>query len=585
MDMQPLRSKYLIGEPFARSGTGLVQRGRDAAGDEVVVKTIHAELIQNPQVYAAMLQLWPVFHGLRGPNLVTVREMVTEGDTMALVMDAVPGVDLAGHLHENGPLLPGEIARIGADLADALARAHGLNIVHGDLKPSNVLMEGPQRVPRIGDFQVAWTLLGTRGLSREQSVPYAAPELLQGGWPTGASDVYSLGVLLYEMSCLVTPFAADAVRDVVFGHTSRHPGMPNGIPEELWNLVLRMIDKVPANRPTAGDVAAALRGMAERLVVLPAAERLTRPPAGIAIGAKMSVPAMPTAFPPPPRTKGKPVARRIVAVTAAVAVVGAGIWFVSGRSGESAGPPAGEAATASAATSSARTTGARSATPTQTSAGRSMPELVGLRLGEARDLLPASVKVENKEVFDPQAADGTVTAQDPEPGTAMPATVTLTVARPLVKVYLDAQDPANGYWDEAPAVVGVAGQTLPHSLVDRISRCSDPESVEYALSRGYRKLVVKAGLTDDSADAALEVQLEVFADDRQVHSVVVRYNEIAAIDLDMTGVARLKFLWQPTTPEDGCDTSRLALGEAALLGAAGEVPTSGLRPTETTTTG
>lgn len=587
MDMEPLRSKYVVGgEPIGSGTTGEVQRGRSESGQDVAIKLLRPELVASDKAYAGILQVVAALTALTGPNLVRVREPYTGSDTLAVVMDYVPGGDLAKFLAETGPMLPMEIARVGEGIASALALAHNSNVVHGDLKPSNVLMEGEgsSRVPKVTDFQIAWTVFGG---PNPKSLPYTAPEVLIGGAATAASDVYSLGVVLYEMCCTVTPFASDLDRQVRFGHSSRAPGMPDGVPLELWNVISRMLAKLPAERPHATQVAEALHALVEPLSFHPAARRLTVPPEATSFGPVPVADSLPNAWPipAPPSRRRTPMARRAAVVFGVVAVLGTAVWLFTGTGEQTEPVNSSTGATGPVATTTTAPQAQRSSAPPSPAELKTMPDLIGQSLGAARDVLPKSVRIETEEVLDTNTKNGTVLKQDPEPGAALGASVKLTVAQTYAIQYLDTMTPASGQWDRAE-VAALAGAPVPHAVIDGLNRCTDLRTVEYALSRGYRKFTAKAGITDDSSDAALEVRLEVFADNRPVFEGMVRYNEIAAIDVDVTQVARLKFQWQPVPDKNTCGNgATLALGEAALLGIENQMPTSGTpRPSTAVTT-
>jgi len=130
-------------------------------------------------------------------------------------------------------------------------------------------------------------------------------------------------------------------------------------------------------------------------------------------------------------------------------------------------------------------------------------------------------------------------------------------------------------------VTALSGKQYLHAvkrLVDNY--CYQTGSVEYNLSRGYRRLLGTTGIEDNAEDATLRVQLEVFADGRLVATIPAGYGEPAPVDVDITGALRLKLQWEVTGGVRDCNSGYLAIGEARLLGLPSEVPS-----TTATTTG
>jgi serine/threonine-protein kinase len=322
----------------------------------------------------------------------------------------------------------------------------------------------------------------------------------------------------------------------------------------------------------------------------PVADQLTVPPPGRPMGneAETLLPgSFPRSAPPPARgttMRKLRVAGALVAV-AAVAATGAYLYTSGGKDEANTGGSGGSGgATGTSTVTSTRSTSS-TVTSTRVTQLTEMPDLVGKLLGQARDALPVTLDVAVEEVFDNTKPDGTVTKQDPAPGAPVGKQVTLSVARPAYTVYLDSLHPTSGSWANSNQgeIVGMSGKPYPHSLFDRVHTCSDKASVEYNLSKGYRRFVATSGMSDDSAYADLQVQFEIFADEgRLLKTATVKVGEVVDFDLDVTNVLRLKIQWQPARSTKGCYTSNAwVLGDAKLLGIAGEVPTSGLPPTST----
>ncbi len=151
------------------------------------------------------------------------RDLVVEGDLLALVMDLIDGPDLHRYLRENGPLTPVAAALLTAQIADALAASHADGVVHRDLKPANVLLDERDGAmhPMLTDFGIA-RLADSPGLTRTHEFvgtpAYVAPESAEGRPQTSAVDIYGAGILLYELVTGRPPFARR--------HRARSPAPP-----------------------------------------------------------------------------------------------------------------------------------------------------------------------------------------------------------------------------------------------------------------------------------------------------------------------------------------------------------------------
>ncbi|GAA4295916.1 hypothetical protein GCM10023086_09240 [Streptomyces venetus] len=282
--MRPVGSKYLLEEPLGRGATGTVWRARqretagaEAAvpgqpGETVAIKVLKEELASDADVVMRFLRERSVLLRLTHPNIVRVRDLVVEGDLLALVMDLVEGPDLHRYLRENGPFTPVAAALLTAQIADALAASHADGVVHRDLKPANVLLqqyEG-QMHPLLTDFGIA-RLADSPGLTRTQEFvgtpAYVAPESAEGRPQTSAVDIYGAGILLYELVTGRPPFAGSSALEVLHQHLSAEPRRPSTVPDPLWTIIERCLRKNPDERPSAENLARGLRVVAEGIGV------------------------------------------------------------------------------------------------------------------------------------------------------------------------------------------------------------------------------------------------------------------------------------------------------------------------------
>ncbi|MFF8829874.1 serine/threonine-protein kinase [Streptomyces sp. NPDC015131] len=277
--MRPVGSKYLLEEPLGRGATGTVWRARqretagaEAAvpgqpGETVAIKVLKEELANDADVVMRFLRERSVLLRLTHPNIVRTRDLVVEGDLLALVMDLVDGPDLHRYLRENGPLSPVAASLMTAQIADALAASHADGVVHRDLKPANVLLaERDGRMhPMLTDFGIA-RLADSPGLTRTHEFvgtpAYVAPESAEGRPQTSAVDVYGAGILLYELVTGRPPFAGGTALEVLHRHLSEEPRRPSTVPGPLWTVIERCLSKDPGRRPGAENLARGLRTVA-----------------------------------------------------------------------------------------------------------------------------------------------------------------------------------------------------------------------------------------------------------------------------------------------------------------------------------
>ncbi|MFF4539554.1 serine/threonine-protein kinase [Streptomyces aureus] len=277
--MRPVGSKYLLEEPLGRGATGTVWRARqretagaEAAvagqpGETVAIKVLKEELASDADIVMRFLRERSVLLRLTHPNIVRVRDLVVEGDLLALVMDLIDGPDLHRYLRENGPFSPVAAALLTAQIADALAASHADGVVHRDLKPANVLLkqEAGQMHPMLTDFGIA-RLADSPGLTRTHEFvgtpAYVAPESAEGRPQTSAVDIYGAGILIYELVTGRPPFAGESALEVLHQHLSAEPRRPSTVPDPLWTVIERCLRKNPDQRPSAENLGRALRAVA-----------------------------------------------------------------------------------------------------------------------------------------------------------------------------------------------------------------------------------------------------------------------------------------------------------------------------------
>ncbi|MBR7839083.1 serine/threonine protein kinase [Actinospica durhamensis] len=263
-------SRYTVTRVIGRGTCGTVWAGRGPDG-AVAIKLLHDDLTADQTLIARFVQERTVLTSLRHPRIVGVRDLVVDGNDLALVMDLISGSDLRERLERRGPLAPAEAVSVCRDIADALAAAHARGVVHRDVKPENVLLD-ESGVARLTDFGIARLVDGPRRTRATRIVgtpDYLAPEVIEGCPPTPAVDVYALATVLFELLTGWSPFGGGHPGAVLRRHVTepapRVPGMPKG-PADLLE---RCLAKSPAVRLSAAEFSAQLAACLPALAGLP----------------------------------------------------------------------------------------------------------------------------------------------------------------------------------------------------------------------------------------------------------------------------------------------------------------------------
>jgi serine/threonine protein kinase len=238
----------------------------------VAVKLLKPEYTANRDALERVRQEILLSRDIAHPNIVRVYHLASfEGGTY-LTMQWINGGTLADSLSERTPMPPSEVLTIATKLASALAEAHSRNVLHRDIKPGNILIDEDGE-PYLADFGLA-RLIGEHGLTRHGvfvgTPHYASPEQVTLERLDERSDIYSLGLLIFEMATGRRPFEADTVAEVLALQRSAQPPDPRsvapGVPGELAALTLRCLAKDPSDRvANARELEEALRRIAEGL--------------------------------------------------------------------------------------------------------------------------------------------------------------------------------------------------------------------------------------------------------------------------------------------------------------------------------
>jgi eukaryotic-like serine/threonine-protein kinase len=262
-----LGGRYRLDEQLASGGMAQVWRGTDEVlRRAIAVKILHQHLADDETFVARFRHEAIAVARLSHPAIVNVYDTCSDDGVEAIVMELVRGRTLRQRLDE-GPVDPWMAANIAAQVCGALAVAHSAGLVHRDIKPANILLSEDGRV-KVGDFGIA-KAAESADLTQEGSflgtAKYLAPEQVEAGPVDGRTDLYSLGVVLYEMLCGRVPFEGDSSSSTALARLHSDPQRPRlvkpGIPRELESITMRLLARSPGDRyPTAIDVRAALLG-------------------------------------------------------------------------------------------------------------------------------------------------------------------------------------------------------------------------------------------------------------------------------------------------------------------------------------
>jgi serine/threonine-protein kinase len=258
--------RYEVIEAIGAGGMGRVYRVEDKkVGQEIALKLIRPEIASNERSVERFRQELKTARMISHRNVCRMFDLGEDMGTYFITMEYVPGEDLRSFLRRSKRLSMATVVDIGKQISDGLAEAHRLGIVHRDLKSSNIMIDREGNA-RIMDFGIA-RLLSAKGITAAGiavgTPDYMSPEQVEGKEADGRSDIYSLGIILYEMAAGRVPFEADTAYAVGYKHTHERPLSPRAlnpqIPEDLNALILKCLEKAPEERPqTAGDLRAEL---------------------------------------------------------------------------------------------------------------------------------------------------------------------------------------------------------------------------------------------------------------------------------------------------------------------------------------
>ncbi len=276
-----LAGRFELGDLLGVGGFAAVYRARDL----VLERDVAIKVLEVPDDAAALersLDEAKLVATIEHPNIVPLYEVGREQGLVFLVMRYYPDGSLARLLETRHQLPPAEVARLGAEVAEALDTAHQRGVVHLDIKPDNILLDAGRRAA-VTDFGIAQAIgdTGPDGYVSEGTPHYMSPEHVSGDALSGRSDIYALGVVLYEAATGRTPVSGTTAQQVMANQVRQAvPSISSLVPEfpiALNDVIMRALAKDPALRwQSSKELAAALRDLIGSDRLLPPAELAKR---------------------------------------------------------------------------------------------------------------------------------------------------------------------------------------------------------------------------------------------------------------------------------------------------------------------
>ncbi len=253
---QLIAKRYLVISLVASGGMASVYLANDQVLErKVALKVIHPHLAKDKSFVDKFQREAKMAAQLSHPNLVNVFDQGADGDVIFLVMEYVPGITLRDAMNDFGALDSKKALEIIEPLTEALAAAHSAGILHRDLKPENVFLSDGGKV-KLGDFGLAREISEhTQTGSVVGTVAYLSPELVLRGQADARSDIYSLGVMIFEMLTGKQPYQGEQAVQVAYQHANENIPAPSsvepGVPELLDEIVLWSTARNPSDRPAS----------------------------------------------------------------------------------------------------------------------------------------------------------------------------------------------------------------------------------------------------------------------------------------------------------------------------------------------
>jgi eukaryotic-like serine/threonine-protein kinase len=260
-DTPLLNNRYQLEKSIGTGGMAIVYRARDLMLERnVAIKILREDFSADPTFRERFRQEAKAAANLYHPNIVTIHDFGLDSGKFFIVMENVPGKDLKSILQQRGRFKWEEAVSLMVQACAGTGYAHRAGLVHCDLKPHNMLVTPDMRL-KVADFGIARALASIQPEEKANVVwgspQYFSPEQASGAAPSPASDVYSLGVVLYEMLTGRLPFIANTASELAQMHREAQPTPPHNlnpeIPEALNQILLKVLRKEPSARYRTAD--------------------------------------------------------------------------------------------------------------------------------------------------------------------------------------------------------------------------------------------------------------------------------------------------------------------------------------------
>ena len=249
-----LGGRYQVQDRIGTGGMATVYRGQDEVlGRTVAIKTMLPQYATDPSFAARFKQEAQAAAALQSPYIVSVYDWGKDGDTYYIIMEYLRGTDLKSGIKKHGALDCKKVAQIGSQIAQALSVAHRHDIIHRDIKPQNIMVQ-PDGNIKVMDFGIARAK--NSHLTQDNSVlgtaHYVSPEQTQGKELGPTTDIYSLGIVMYEAATGQVPFQGDDAITVALKQVNEQPKPPSqlnpAVDPSLESIILKCMQKNPADR-------------------------------------------------------------------------------------------------------------------------------------------------------------------------------------------------------------------------------------------------------------------------------------------------------------------------------------------------
>ena len=261
MSNKVLAGRYELFERIGEGGMSVVYKAKDKLLNRfVAIKILKPEFINDHKFIDSFRRESQAAASLSHPNIVNIYDVGREGNIHYIVMELIEGKTLSDYIKEQGPMSYPKVIALSKQIAAALSFAHKNHIIHRDVKPHNVMIT-PNGTAKITDFGIAKAVNAATIVDNTDgiigSVHYFSPEQARGGYVDEKSDIYSLGIVMYEMLTGKVPFDRDNPVNIALMHINGEMVPPSkivdGVPPALEHIILKCTDKYPVNRFASAD--------------------------------------------------------------------------------------------------------------------------------------------------------------------------------------------------------------------------------------------------------------------------------------------------------------------------------------------